>query len=167
MDIIVDKVNQLCSKNIYIRFADNMTRESRVFPHFCSADGMEIAAITICPTSECPSCTCPADELDNTEEEYPCRPSTHVKEKVSKARKAFLDDLENIKSGCKEQVSDAYVVTLYMMSYVVYDIEYDIINNIDKNMVSAYKWQVKQVERELKHKFVQRMHFINAWISIL
>ena len=98
------KVNELCSKNIFIRFADNLTRESRVFPHFCSADGMEIAAITMCPTGECPSCTCPADELDNTADEYPCRPSSEVHEKVSKAREALLDKDGNIKRGCKEQV---------------------------------------------------------------
>ena len=76
-----------------------MTRESRVFPHFCSADGMEIVAITMCPTGECPSCTCPADELNNTEDEYSCRPSSEVKEKVSKAREDLLDEDGNIKSG--------------------------------------------------------------------
>ena len=107
LDIIVAKVNELCSKNIFIRFADNLTRESRVSPHFCSADGMEMAAITMCPTGDCLSCTCPADELDNTEDEYPCRPSAEIKDKVREARERFLDQDGNIKPRCKEQVSHA------------------------------------------------------------
>ena len=83
----------------------------------------------MCPTTECPSCTCPADDLDNREEAYICRPSTDVTEMVLKAREEYPNELGNIKSGCKEQVSDVYVVISYTMSYVEDNVVDDNFNN--------------------------------------
>ena len=53
MDHIIADLNELCSKDIYLRFADNLIRLSRAFYHLLVLDGAEVAAATMCDTRQC------------------------------------------------------------------------------------------------------------------
>ncbi len=79
MDHIIADLNELCSKDIYLRFADNLVRLSRAFYHLLVLDGAEVAAATMCDTRQCPVCTCPHDELDRTDKAFPYRHTETVK----------------------------------------------------------------------------------------
>jgi len=67
MDHVIADLNELCSKDIYLRFADDRIRLSRAFFHVLVLDGAEVAAATMCDTRQCPVCTCPHQELDRTD----------------------------------------------------------------------------------------------------
>ncbi len=47
MDHIIADLIELCSKDIYLRFADNLIRLSRAFYHLLVMDGAEVAAATM------------------------------------------------------------------------------------------------------------------------
>ena len=42
-----------------------------MFLDFLSMDGDEVSNATMCPTVQCPSCWCPRDKLDDTDEVFP------------------------------------------------------------------------------------------------
>ena len=46
--------NEFCSKDIYLRFADNRVRLSRAFYHVLVLEGAEVAAATMCDTRQGP-----------------------------------------------------------------------------------------------------------------
>ena len=48
MDHIIADLNELCSKYIHLRFADNRIRLSRAFYHVLVLDGAEVATATMC-----------------------------------------------------------------------------------------------------------------------
>ena len=48
MDPIIADLNDLCSRDIYLRYADNRIRLSRAFYHVLVLDGAEEAAATTC-----------------------------------------------------------------------------------------------------------------------
>ena len=50
MDHVIADLNELCSNDIYLRFADNRIRLSRAFFHVLVLDGAEVAAATMCDT---------------------------------------------------------------------------------------------------------------------
>ena len=62
--IVTLDINELCSRDIYIRFADDKVRCSRAFYHVLVMDGAEVAAALLCDVNQCPVCTCPHSELD-------------------------------------------------------------------------------------------------------
>ncbi len=64
MDDIIQDFNDLCSRDIYIRFADDKVRCSLAFYHLLVMDGAEVAAALLCDVNQCPVCTCPHSELD-------------------------------------------------------------------------------------------------------
>ena len=64
MDHIIADINQLCSRDIYLRFADDIVRCSRCFFHVLVMDGAEVAAALLCDVNQCTVCTCPHSELD-------------------------------------------------------------------------------------------------------
>ena len=70
MDHIIADLNELCSKDIHLRFADNRIRLSRAFYHVLVLDGAEVATATMCDPRQCPVCSCPHDELDRTDKAY-------------------------------------------------------------------------------------------------
>jgi hypothetical protein len=59
MDHIIQDINELCSKDIHLCFADNKVRLSRAFYHVLVMDGaeLEVAAALLCDVNqlECPS----------------------------------------------------------------------------------------------------------------
>jgi hypothetical protein len=48
MDHIIQDINELCSKDIHLCFADNKVRLSRAFYHVLGMDGAEVAAALLC-----------------------------------------------------------------------------------------------------------------------
>jgi hypothetical protein len=76
LDHSINDLNNLCSRDIYHRFADNhdCIRLSRDFYHVLvleSLDGEEVAAAIMCYTTQCPVFTCPHMDLDRTVVLYP------------------------------------------------------------------------------------------------
>ena len=47
INIISTKINELVGRDVYIKFADNMTRRSRVFLDFLCMDGDEVSTATM------------------------------------------------------------------------------------------------------------------------
>jgi hypothetical protein len=65
--ILVEKINAFCSEDQTLVWADNKARVTRAFMHFLLTDGLEASVNSLCPTTNCLSCWCPADRLDDTE----------------------------------------------------------------------------------------------------
>ena len=61
IDILVQQINELTGRDVFLRFGDQQFRRSRVFLDFLSMDGDEVSHATMCPTVQCPSCWCPRD----------------------------------------------------------------------------------------------------------
>jgi hypothetical protein len=114
MDHIIQDINELCSRDIYLRFADDKVRLSRAFYHVLVMDGAEVAAALLCDVNQCPVCTCPHSELDRTDVSYPYRNTESVKRAVSAARSEHLDE--------DGEVKDQHI------QEVVYDIIPDVIH---------------------------------------
>ena len=118
MDHIIADLNELCSKDIHLRFADNRIRLSRAFYHVLVLDGAEVATATMCDTRQCPVCTCPHDELDRTDKAYPYRHTEAVKGQVEAARREHLDDRGQVKVNHLSKVLISYTI-LYPISYTI------------------------------------------------
>ena len=54
MDHIIRDINELCSRDIYLRFADDKVRLSRAFYHVLVMDDAEVAAALLCDVNQCP-----------------------------------------------------------------------------------------------------------------
>ena len=116
LDPIIAEINALCTEDKYYRFADNMIRKGRCFFHLLSLDGAEIAAATMCSTEKCPTCECPWDDLDSTEEIYPLRSTADVKRRVEAAQSKFLNPNGSIKYRCKTKVRGILVIVSYIIN---------------------------------------------------
>ena len=120
MDHIIADLNELCSKDIHLRFADNRIRLSRAFYHVLVLDGAEVATATMCDTRQCPVCTCPHDELDRTDKAYPYRHTEEVKAQVEAARREHLDDRGQVKVNHLSKVLISYTICIYYgISYTI------------------------------------------------
>jgi hypothetical protein len=110
MDHVIADLNELCSKDMHLRFADDRIRLSRAFYHVLVLDGAEVAAATMCDTRQCPICTCHNDELDRTDVAYPSpyRHTEEVKSKVEAVRQEHLDDEGRVKDRHQSKVSRSY-----------------------------------------------------------
>ena len=130
MDHVIADLNELCSKDMYLRFADDRIRLSRAFYHVLVLDDAEVAAATMCETRQCPVCTCPHDELDRTDVAYHYRHTEEVKAKVEAARREHLDDEGRVKDRHQSKVSRSYTTSYtisYTMSYTMsYAVSYTI-----------------------------------------
>jgi hypothetical protein len=105
MDHIIQGINELCSRDIYLRFADDKVRLSRAFYHVLVMDGAEVAAALLCDVNQCPVCTCPHSELDQTDISYPYRDTESVKQAVSAARAEHLDEDGRVKDQHNQEVN--------------------------------------------------------------
>ena len=123
MDHIIRDINELCSRDIYLRFADDKVRLSRAFYHVLVMDGAEVAAALLCDVNQCPVCTCPHSELDRTDVSYPYRDTESVKRAISAARSEHLDDAGEVKERHKEEVTQ-YLVLYHTRHRVRYRIRY-------------------------------------------
>ncbi len=97
MDHVIADLNELCSNNLYLRFADNSIRLSRAFFHVLVLDGTEVAAATMCDTRQSPVCRCPHQDLDRTDVAYPYQHSDEVKARVNTAHDEQLDKQGQVK----------------------------------------------------------------------
>ncbi len=52
MDHIIADINELCSKDMYLRFADGQVRCSRPFYHLLVMDGQEVGAALMCDVNQ-------------------------------------------------------------------------------------------------------------------
>ena len=103
MGIVSEEINELCDKELYIRYADNKACRSQCFLHLCSMDGLEVSASTMCDITQCPSCVAPNDMLDNTEEAFPIGGSVTVMESVKTAQEMLLDEHKQVKERHKKE----------------------------------------------------------------
>ena len=112
IDILVEQINDLCGRDVFLRFGDQLFRRCRVFLDFLSMDGDEVSHATMCPTVQCPSCWCPRQQLHDTDEVFPLRDTQEVYEETAAERKKLLEPNGQPRQGCKQQVSylDIYVV---------------------------------------------------------
>ncbi len=53
MDHIIADINELCSKDMYLRFADGQVRCSRPLYHLLVMDGQEVGAALKCDVNQC------------------------------------------------------------------------------------------------------------------
>jgi hypothetical protein len=111
MDHIIADINQLCSRDIFPRFADDKVRCSRTFYHVLVMDGQEVGA-AMCNVNQCPVCTCPHDELDRADVSYPYRDTETVKAAVKAAQEEFLDEDGEVLFGHLEQVGAKYIILI-------------------------------------------------------
>ena len=111
MDHIIADLNELCSKDIHLRFADNRIRLSRAFYHVLVLDGAEVATATMCDPRQCPVCSCPHDELDRTDKAYHYRHTEEVKAQVEAARREHLDDRGQVKVNHLSKVLISYTIS--------------------------------------------------------
>ena len=138
IDILVDQINDLTGRDVILRFGDQQFRRSRVFLDFLSMDGDEVSHATMCPTVQCPSCWCPRDLLDGTDENFPLRDTQEVYEETASERKKLLHRDGQPRHGCKQQVSNNGIYIRYVyniprlcIKYVIFIIKiYQIIINL-------------------------------------
>ena len=110
MDHIIADINELCSKDIYLRFADGQVRCSRPFYHLLVMDGQEVGAALMCDVNQCPVCTCPHSELDRTDVTYPYRNMESVKAAVKEAQEEHLDEDGQVLDGHNAEVREAVLM---------------------------------------------------------
>ena len=110
MDHIIADINELCSKDMYLRFADGQVRCSRPFYHLLVMDGQEVGAALMCDVNQCPVCTCPHSELDRTDVTYPYRNMESVKAAVKEAQEAHLDEDGQVLDGHNAKVRKAVLM---------------------------------------------------------
>jgi hypothetical protein len=157
MDHIIQDINELCSKDIHLCFADNKVRLSRAFYHVLVMDGAEVAAALLCDVNQCPVCTCPHSELDQTDVAYPYRDTESVKRAVSAARSEHLDADGEVKDRHKEEVA-------HFIQYPVrYHGRYHTRHHTRYNLTSyIYFFQVEKLVRLLKHKIRSENAYFKA-----
>jgi hypothetical protein len=105
MDHIIQDISDLCSRDIYIRFADDKVQCSRAFYHVLVMDGAEVAAALLCNVNQCPVCTCPHSEFDRTDVSYPYHNTESGKREVDAARSEHLNDDGEVKERHKDEVN--------------------------------------------------------------
>lgn len=120
IDILVQQINELTGRDVFLRFGDQQFRRSRVFLDFLSMDGDEVSHATMCPTVQCPSCWCPRDQLDCTDDVYPLRNTQDVYEETAAERKRLLHPNGQPRQGCKQQVSICQTYIIYTLTIFNY-----------------------------------------------
>ncbi len=95
---IIQDINELCSRNIYLCFGDDKVQLSRAFYHVLVMDGAEVAVSLLCDVNQCPVCTCQHKELYCTDLSYPFVDTEFVKRA---ARSEHLDDDGEVKDPHK------------------------------------------------------------------
>ncbi len=104
MDHIIADLNRLCSTDIYLRFADGLVRLCLAFYHLLVMDGAEVAAALLCDVNQCPVCTCPHSELDQTDRSYHFWNTESIKEAVKAAQEEHLDEEGHVLPRHKDEV---------------------------------------------------------------
>ena len=110
IDILVEQINDLTGRDIHLRYADKMVRRSRVFMDFLSMDGDEVSTATMCPTTQCTTCWCPRDQLQDTDEVFEFRDTREICSELETERAQLLNKDGTPRDKCKEKVSsDIYL----------------------------------------------------------
>ncbi len=77
-------------------------------------DGDEVSNATMCPTVQRPSCWCPRDKLDDTDEVFSLRDTQEVYDETVFERKRLLHENSLPRDGCKQQVSSLGITIVYI-----------------------------------------------------
>jgi hypothetical protein len=103
---VIAEINELCSKDMYLQFADGQVRCSRAFYHLLVMDGQKVGAALKCDVNQCPGpvCTCPHSELDRTDVSFPYRNTESVKAAVKAALEEHLDEDDQVLHGHSTEV---------------------------------------------------------------
>ncbi len=91
IEILVEQINDLTGRDIHIRYEDKLVRRSRVFMDFLSMDGDEVSTATMCPTTQCASCWCPRDQLQDTDQTFPFRDTQKIRSEFETERARLLN----------------------------------------------------------------------------
>jgi hypothetical protein len=111
MDHIIADINELCSKDMYLRFADGQVQCSRAFYHLLVMDdGQEVGAALMCDVNQWPVCTCLHSALDRTDVSYPHRNTESVKAAVKEAQEEHLDEDGQVLDGHNAEVRKAVLM---------------------------------------------------------
>ena len=105
IDILVAQINDLTGRDIHIRYADKMVRRSRVFMDFLSMDGDEVSTATMCPTTQCASCWCPREQLQDSDHVFPFRDTQEIRAELETERAQLLNQDGTARDRCKDRVS--------------------------------------------------------------
>ncbi len=105
IDILVEQINDLTGRDIHIRYAVKLVRRSRVFMDFLSMDGDEVSTATMCPTTQCASCWCPRDQLQDTDQVFPFKDRLEIRAELETERAQLLNQDGMARERCKDRVS--------------------------------------------------------------
>ena len=123
IDILVQQINDLTGRDIHLRYADKMVRRSRVFMDFLSMDGDEVSTATMCPTTQCTTCWCPRDQLQDTDEVFEFRDTREICSELETERAQLLNKDGTPRDKCKERVSRlvyTYIIHRICIVYTIY-----------------------------------------------
>ncbi len=104
MDHIIQDINELCSRDMYIRFADDKVWCGRAFYHLLVMDGAKVAAAFLCDVNQYPGRTCPRSELDRTDVSYAYHDTESMKQEVDAAQSEHMDDGAEVKERRKTNI---------------------------------------------------------------
>ena len=104
IDILVAQINDLTGRDIHIRYADKMVRRSRVFMDFLSMDGDEVSTATMCPTTQCASCWCPREQLQDSDHVFPFRDTQEIRAELETELARLLNQDGTARDRCKDRV---------------------------------------------------------------
>ena len=104
IDILVAQINDLTGRDIHIRYADKMVRHPRVFMDFLSMDGDEVSTAKLCPTTQCPSCWCPREQLQDSDHVFPFRDTQEIRAELETERGQLLSQDGTARDRCKDRV---------------------------------------------------------------
>ena len=98
--ILAKQINDLTGRDIHIRYADKLVRRSRVFMDFLSMDGDEVSTATMCSTTQCTSCWCPRDQLQDTDQVFPFRDTQKIRAELETVRVRLLNQDGTARERC-------------------------------------------------------------------
>ena len=122
IDILVQQINDLTGRDIHLRYADKMVRRSRVFMDFLSMDGDEVSTATMCPTTQCTTCWCPRDQLQDTDQVFEFRDTQEICTELETERVQLLKEDGTPRDRCKERVSSVIYLYYTLHMFCIYHI---------------------------------------------
>jgi hypothetical protein len=105
IDILVEQINDWTGRDIHIWYADILVQRSRVFMDFLSMDCDEVSTAAMCPTTQCTSCWCPKDQLQDTVQVFPFKDTQEIRSELETERELLLNQDGTARERCKDRAS--------------------------------------------------------------
>ncbi len=121
MDHIIADKNELCSKDIYLRFADDQVRCSRAFYHLLVMNRrwVQHLSLTSISAQSAPVSKRVQSELDRTDVSFAYRDTESVKAAVRAAQEEHLDENGEVIDGHNMEVRNAVLIYHILISYPI------------------------------------------------